>query len=162
MTYDDDLLLFDDGRNSLNQTPPGDDRTYSAPRKYHIDTQAMTATEVWNYPMNEAVYSPFCSSVYEDSPLNYLVDYSMIADILGLDAKGDKIFHYRFTPLGGCDPAWNAIPIHLENLLFTGPDPLTAPGGWHITSVFHNRNRILRSDFLPWAARLTTSNIRIP
>lgn len=126
-TADDKLLLFDDGRGSLFQTPPGDDRTYSAPRKYQLDLTTKVATEEWNYPNGQTLYSPFCSSVYEDSPLNYLVDYSIISnlgpiymELLGLDASGAKIFDYRYLT-SGCDDAWNAIPIHLENLQFTAP-----------------------------------------
>lgn len=132
-THDDDLLLFDDGENSIFQSPAGDGRTYSAPRKYHIDLQSMTATEVWNYPSNEALKSGFCSSVYEDAPSNYLVDYTLTGDLLGLDAMGNKAFHYRYN--GNCGVIWNAIPIHLENLIFTGLDQLAAPGGWRISSI---------------------------
>ncbi len=142
ITYDDDLLLFDDGKNSLNQTPPGDNRTYdSVPRKYYIDSQTFTATEVWNYP-NENFDSPFCSSVYEDAPSNYLIDYAIPGHILGLDAAGNTIFHYSYSP-SGCDPAWNAIPIHLENLFFPGPDPSTDPRGWHVGSVFRQGSKVV-------------------
>src|SRR5262249_51818115 len=60
ITYDDNLLLFDNGLSSQNHTPPGADRTYSAPRKYHIDTLAKTATEIWNYPNGQSLYSRIC------------------------------------------------------------------------------------------------------
>jgi arylsulfate sulfotransferase len=56
-TADDKLLLFDDGRGSLFQTPPGDERTYSAPRKYQIDLTTKVATEEWNYPNGQTLYS---------------------------------------------------------------------------------------------------------
>ena len=134
ITKDDELLLFDNGRNSTNHTPPGDNRTYSAPRKYHINTQAKVATELWNYPNNQGLDSDICSSVYEDSPLNYLVDYAHIinisppalfAEILGLDASGNKIFDYRYTT-SGCTTAYNSAPIHLENVMFTVMTPPTA------------------------------------
>jgi arylsulfate sulfotransferase len=140
-TADDNLLLFDNGFPSLNQSPAGDNRIYSAPRKYQIDPQTMVATEVWNYPNGETVSSPFCSSVYEDSPLNYLVDYAIagpttarFARILGLNADGTKIFDYRYST-SNCDTAWNAIPVHLENMHFTGPDPADGPAGWQIASI---------------------------
>ena len=64
------LLLFDDGYQSLYQVPTGISRTYSAPREYEIDTGPGVATEVWNYPNGESIYSPICSSVYQDSPGN--------------------------------------------------------------------------------------------
>jgi arylsulfotransferase ASST len=127
ITADDNLLLFDNGKSSLNHSPTGADRTYAAPRKYQINTQSRVATELWNFPNNQSLYSPFCSSVYEDSPLNYLVDYAIIqnitppavfAEILGLDASGNKIFDYRY-PTMNCSTAYNSIPIHFEQMLFT-------------------------------------------
>ena len=142
IAYDDNLLLFDDGKNSLNHTPAGDTRTYSAARKYQIDTQAMVATEVWNYVNNPSLYSPFCSSIYEDSPLNYLIDYAIIQnlpggpfmELMGLDATGTKIFDYQY-PTTGCQIAWNAIPIHLEALrLVVQPAPTPTPGPLPLTN----------------------------
>jgi hypothetical protein len=118
---DDQLLLFDDGTGSNFQQPPGETRTYSAPRKYQIDLNAFEATETWHYYPDPSVYSPFCSSVYEDATDNYLIDYSQAgpytyADILGLDASGDVAFNYQYELLGFCATAWNAIQIHWENL----------------------------------------------
>jgi hypothetical protein len=118
----------------VNHTPTGADRTYSAPRKYQIDLRSNTATELWNYSNNQALYSVFCSSVYEDSPLNYLVDYAympniappnLFAEILGLDALGNKVFDYRY-PTSNCATAYNSIPVHWEQLLFTTIVPPTA------------------------------------
>ncbi len=45
----DNLLLFDDGAPSNYQVPPGETRTYSATRKYTIDTTSKTATEIYHY-----------------------------------------------------------------------------------------------------------------
>ncbi len=52
--------------------------------------------------MNESIHSPFCGSVYEDAPLNYLIDYAFVngglpnvptfAQLLGLDAARRKDF----------------------------------------------------------------------
>jgi arylsulfate sulfotransferase len=141
ITKDDNLLLFDNGQNSQHHTPPGVQRTYSAPRKYQIDTQNRIATEVWNYPNGQSILSAFCSSVYEDDPLNYLVDYawygptgSARAEILGLSATGAKVFDYAYTTTN-CAVAWNSIPVHLEHLVFTGPNPVNNPSGWRIASV---------------------------
>ena len=133
ITRDDNLLLFDDGRASLFQSPPGPDRTYSAPRKYHINTQSMTAAEVWSYPHSQAYYSEFCSSAYEDSRSDYLIDYADLtnivpgqsfAELVGVDNGGTAVFDYRY--LIGCASIWNAIPIHLEAARFTSVQPVRA------------------------------------
>jgi hypothetical protein len=72
ITYDNNLLLFDNGLNSLFQMPPGMLGSFSSPRKYRLDLAARTATEVWNYERDQGVTSPICGSVYEDAPNNYL------------------------------------------------------------------------------------------
>jgi arylsulfate sulfotransferase len=117
----DQLLLFDDGAGSNFQQPPGETRTYSAPRKYQIDLNAFEATETWHYYPDPSVYSPFCSSVYEDAPDNYLVDYRLggpfiYTGIVGLDASGNVAFNYQYDELNFCGTAWNAIQIHWEDL----------------------------------------------
>jgi hypothetical protein len=117
----DQLLLFDDGAGSNYQQPPGETRTYSAPRKYQIDLSAFQATETWHYYPDPSVYSPFCSSVYEDAPNNYLIDYTLggpyvYTGIVGLDALGNVAFNYQYDELNFCGTAWNAIQIHWENL----------------------------------------------
>ena len=117
------LLLFDDGANSQNQTPAGDNRDYSAARKYRISAKKKLAVEKWTYIADPSIYSPFCSSVYEDRRKNYLLDYSLAGplistDILGLTAKGDVAFHYSYPVVQFCGVAWNAIPVHLEKLSF--------------------------------------------
>jgi hypothetical protein len=127
-TSDDALLLFDNGKNSSNHTPAGTDRGYSSPRKFRLDLQARTATEVWNYPVGQTLNSQFCSSIYEDSPANYLIDYAIIsslgpqtlAEIIGLTPTGNKVFDYRYSTTS-CKTSWNSVPVHWENLLFTGP-----------------------------------------
>ena len=106
ITYDQNLLVFDNGQKSIFTIPPGEQRDYASPRKYSLDLAAKVATEVWNFPMNESIHCPFCSSVYEDAPLNYLIDYAfvngglpgvpMFAELLGLDAAGETIFYYRY------------------------------------------------------------------
>ncbi len=136
VTYDQNLLLFDNGLRSLfplNQ-PPGEGRTFSSPRKYSLDLVGKVATEVWNFPMNQSVYSPICSSCYEDAPLNYLIDYAsvgvfppppggVLAQLLGLDAAGEKIFYYQYHKNGPCITAYNSIPVHLENTKFPAVGP---------------------------------------
>jgi hypothetical protein len=117
----DQLLLFDDGTGSNFQQPPGETRDYSAPRRYSIDLNAFEATEIWHYYPDPSVYSPFCSSVYEDSPDNYLIDYTLggpyiYTGIVGLDAVGNVAFNYQYNELDFCGTAWNAIQIHWENV----------------------------------------------
>ena len=46
-----------------------------------LDLNAKMATEVWNHEMGQAINSPICSSVYEDAPLNYLIDYSIVGGL---------------------------------------------------------------------------------
>jgi hypothetical protein len=130
ITYDQGLLLFDNGSSSTYQNPRGVNRTYASPRKYRLDLNAMTATEVWNYDKNQSVLSPFCGSAYEDAPLNYVVDYALVglqgtnafARLLGLDANSKEIFHYQY-PTHLCDTAYNTVPLHLENTAFPAVGP---------------------------------------
>ncbi len=120
-SFDDNLLLMDNGRNGQFQTPMGINRDYSSPRKYALNLPDMLATEVWNYPQGESIYSQFCSSIYEDAPLNYLIDYAFITEgdlpttarLVGLDAAGDQVFDYEY-PTGGCNTAYNSVPLHAE------------------------------------------------
>jgi arylsulfate sulfotransferase len=133
ITFDQSLLLFDNGQMSQFQNPPGAQRDYASPRKYTVDLVANVATEVWNYPANQNIHCPFCSSIYEDQPFNYLVDYALVngggppnvptfAQLLGLDAAGERIFYYQY-PTVGCNTAYNSIPIHLENSKFPAVGP---------------------------------------
>lgn len=119
VTRDDHLLLFDNGQRSRHNGPPyGPNRSYSAPRKYALDLEAKTATEVWNYPNGESVFAAFRSSAYEDAALNYLVNYDVGQQrVLGLSASGEKVFDYRFPGFG-----YRSIPVHWENLSFPATD----------------------------------------
>ncbi len=120
----DRLLLFDDGYGSVYHMPAGKTRTYSAPRKYVIDQAAGTADEVWNYLATPSIFSPIVSSVYEDAPANYLVDYGvagpyLYAELIGLAPSNVKAFDFKFTELDdGGGTAWNSVPLHMENLVF--------------------------------------------
>ena len=115
ITKDDDLLLFDNGQGSQNHIPQGYTRSYSAPRKYHLDLVNKIATEVWNYPNGMSVRSSFRSGVFEDAALNYLVHYDQLSTlrILGLSASGEKVFDYQFPGAG-----FRSMPVHWEKLVF--------------------------------------------
>jgi arylsulfate sulfotransferase len=135
ITFDQGLMVFDNGQESIHHNPPGAHRDFASPRKYSLDRVGKVATEVWNYPMNESIHCPFCSSIYEDAPYNYLIDYSIVnggipnvpvfAELLGLNAAGETIFFYRY-PATNCGKIYRALPIHLENTKFptVGPQAL--------------------------------------
>lgn len=132
ITYDQGLLLFDNGTNSGVETPPpGVLREYASPRKYQLDLEAMTATEVWNYELGQSILSPYCGSIYEDAPLNYVIDYALVggldanpahAQLLGLNAAGEQVFYYEYTTVF-CDTAYNTTPLHLESTSFPAVGP---------------------------------------
>lgn len=121
ITRSDRLLLLDNGYRSSNQTPPGNSRQYAVPRKYVLNLVQRTAPQIWSY--DRSTNSPLCSSVYEDAPNNYLVDYATIggfhggAEIVGLEANGQAVFDYKYSTRY-CDQMFNALPIHLEGLIF--------------------------------------------
>lgn len=134
ITYDSDLMVFDNGFQSTYHTPPGENRNYASPRRYHLDLISRTATELWNYEMNQSILDPICSSIYEDNPFNYIITYSFVngfnaptnyAQLLGLDSAGNKVFYYQY-PETGCNEVFNTVPLHLESTAFPslGPAPL--------------------------------------
>jgi arylsulfate sulfotransferase len=136
ITFDQSLMVFDNGQMSQFQNPPGAQRDYASPRKYTLDLARNLATEVWNYPANQNIHCPFCSSIYEDAPFNYLIDYAFVngggpptvptfAQLVGLDAAGARIFYYQYRTQG-CNTAYNSFPIHLESTKFptVGPQAL--------------------------------------
>jgi len=131
ISYDQNLLIIDNGQSSVFQVPKGDQRDYASPRKYRLDLVAKTATEVWNYPVNESVHCPYCSSIYEDAPFNYLIDYAFVngglggpvfAQVLGLNAAGEKIFYYQY-PAINCGKIYRSVPVHLESTKFPAVGP---------------------------------------
>jgi arylsulfate sulfotransferase len=132
ITYDQGLMVFDNGFNSSVQRPPGQLRTYSSPRKYKLDLNSRVATEVWNFEMGQSIFSPICGSCYEDAPLNYLIDYAFVngsfstgngnAQLLGLDSDGEEAFYYQY-PTHFCDQFYNSIPLHLESAKFPAVGP---------------------------------------
>ena len=95
--------------------------------------------------MNQSIYCPFCGSVYEDAPNNYLIDYAIVngglpgrptfAQLLGVDSNGETIFSYRY-PAINCGTIYRALPIHLENTKFptVGPQPLNLSTRGNVSS----------------------------
>ena len=124
ITADNQLLLFDNGKESLVQSPVGATRYYSAPRKYQLDLLNMTATETWHFEHSPAIWSPICSSIYQDGS-GYLIDYAsenfwgtgpLYVRIMAIDSAKNIAFEYRYP--GNWGTSWNTSPIHLENLVF--------------------------------------------
>src|SRR5262249_28775284 len=134
VTYDQNILIFDNGQNSWFHVPKGEERGYSSPRKYKLDLNTKTATEVWDFEFGQSLWCPVCGSIYEDAPRNYFVDYTFLlggqteplVQLIGLDAADQAIFRYKYSSLPFCQVAFNAIPIHLENTKFptVGPQAL--------------------------------------
>jgi len=115
-----ELLLFNNGKNSLNQpagAPAGEDRTFSAVSRYRIDDALRTAEQIFSYDAGQSILSMFCSSVYEAQPGHYFVTYSMAngtaSKLVGLLPSGAKAFDLEF-PTTFCSTGWNARPIELE------------------------------------------------
>ena len=136
ITNDDNLLLLDNGTPSAFQSPAGVGRNNSAPRRYALDLQANTATEVWNYTRDFNTKVVKCASAYEDAPLNYLIDYvgvrrfqQTVDELVGLNASGQIIFDYCYSATDTCSTDFNAMPVHLENLVFptSSPSPSATP-----------------------------------
>ncbi len=145
ISYDQNLLIFDNGQSSVFHVPRGVQRGYASPRKYEVDSNAKIATEVWNFEMGQSIVCPFCGSVYEDAPLNYLIDYAFeypngqnaFAQLVGLNAGGATIFSYRY-PTISCTTAYRAFPVHLENTKF----PTVGPQALNLST----RGRVLTGD----------------
>ena len=132
------LLLFDNdligtGKDgTFNPAPP-----YSAPRMYSINERTGTAKETWQFLRAQPLWSPICSSIYQDGS-SFLVDYSaqgssdfgsqlgnnigLGPEVMGLDEKKNVAFDFYYP--GTVRNGWNADPIHLENLQFTASTPV--------------------------------------
>ena len=144
VTFDQNILVFDNGQNSTFEEPPGTQRTYSSPRKYELDLNAKTATEVWNFDLGQSLWCPYCGSVYEDAPFNYLIDFTFVDGVtnnslsqwIGLNSAGEMVFRYQYQSQPGCTVAFNAFPIHLENtkLPAVGPRVLNLSTRGSVTS----------------------------
>jgi hypothetical protein len=103
---------------------PGDlpiDTLKSSVVAYSIDDGARTATQVFRFDHEPALYSAFCSSAYEMPDGSFLVDYAVAngdeAVLVGLDSHFATAFELSF-PTQGCNTAWNAEPIAFENQSF--------------------------------------------
>jgi hypothetical protein len=138
ITSSNQLLLFDNNLfgfpndGALNPNPP-----ISAPRIYSINEKKGFATETWQFLREQPLWSPICSSIYQDGS-SFLVDYAAQGssdfgapvgngigvgpEIMGLDANKNVAFDYYY--LGSVKHGWIADPIHLENLQFSASAPI--------------------------------------
>jgi arylsulfate sulfotransferase len=132
VTFDENIMVFDNGQNSTFEEPPGAQRSYSSPRKYKLDLNAKTATEIWNFDVGQSLWCPYCGSVYEDAPFNYLINFTFIdgvrdpgslAQWIGLNSASNMAFRYQYHSAPGCTVSFNAIPLHLENTKFPAVGP---------------------------------------
>lgn len=121
ITPNGQLMLFDNGTPSFSQSPAGNGRDHAVPRRYKIDPQKMTATETWRFEHSPAVFSPICSSIYQDGR-SFLIDYAsenwgQDLRFVGLDRQGRTAFEFKLNGLAW-DSGWNAKPIHLERTIY--------------------------------------------
>lgn len=118
------VMLFNDGEGSLNQPADnGISRTYSEVNAYSIDTNTLTAQQVWNFDANQSIFTNFCGSIY-DVGNSYLIDFAnegannnLSMRLIGLDSNHNVAFDFRYAQSGTCNTAWNAIPISFDNML---------------------------------------------
>ncbi len=124
ITSDGLLMLFNDGYPSVNMPagePAGAARPYAAVSAYAIDPVTMTAEEVWRFDDGQSIDSTICSSAYEGRDRSVLVDFAFAdagtsARLLGLDASHQVVFDFEYANHGGCNTAWNAVPVGLDQL----------------------------------------------
>lgn len=124
------LMLFNNGLYGYNTSPAGQLRSYSTASTYTIDSDAMTATMVWNYDHGQDIFSPITSSVYQDNGKSILLDYSSIgplppfpgpqqvARVIGLTNMSTTKVAFDYSYVGGYPMGWNAFPVHLESVTF--------------------------------------------
>jgi len=58
ITFAQNILVLDNGQQSVFSGASRRSRDYASPRKYSLDLIGKTATEVWNFPMNQSVHCP--------------------------------------------------------------------------------------------------------
>jgi hypothetical protein len=153
LLFDNDLASFSGSGGTLNPSPP-----YSAPRRYSINENSGTATETWQFLRSQPLYSPICSSVYQDGR-SYLIDYAsqgmpdwgnalgngygLGPEIMGIDSNKNVAFDFYYP--SHFTTAWNSDPIHLENLQFAAGAPLLTSAA--ILSPLAPSDTGLTSDF---------------
>lgn len=127
MTKEGKLLLFNNGRKSINNpasTPTGIDLASSQTAIFDIDSQNKKGQMIWNF--DDGIYSDICSSIYEDKATaqgDYLINYAAADNrtrvvIQGLNKDKQKLFEFTYPSPTPCATSWNAIQIPLENIIY--------------------------------------------
>jgi hypothetical protein len=119
------VMVMNDGFGSVAEPagePAGETRTYSAVSAYSIDLATRSATEAWHFDYGKTLRSNFCGSAYQAWDQSVLVDFAgvdnlTLARLIGLDAQQNVVFDFQYATTN-CNTAWNAVPVHLENLRF--------------------------------------------
>jgi len=119
------LLLFNNGNGNINLPYVGDSRTYSGASLYEINEQQMTATEIWSFYDNQAIYSPICGSVYKTGAGEYLIDFATasggtLSRIMIVDANQNVNFDMtipkRALDASSCSTVYRVKEINLDSL----------------------------------------------
>ena len=118
-----ELLLFNNGLGSLTQpegAAPGVTRDFSTPSRYRIDESAGTAIETWSYAPDPAIFSDFCSSVYEGAANHHLITYSFAdagtrTKLRAIDSAGKVAFDYDYASTG-CAVAFNSKTVDFSDM----------------------------------------------
>ena len=154
--HNGNLLLFDDGFQSLVQVPAGNSRTYSAVREYQINVSAMTATQgpVY-YSPNPAIFNPICGSVY-DVNNTFLVDFPTAGATSSLTAPanailqglgnnaGNVVFSLQYSQPSYCSIGWNSYPLPSNVFTFGGAAtiPVNLAAVFNIHGIFNNGSAV--------------------
>ncbi|MGC1454877.1 MAG: aryl-sulfate sulfotransferase [Nitrospirota bacterium] len=118
------LLLFNNGYGNPNLPSVGDSRTYSGASLYEINESQMTATEIWSFYDNQAIFSPICGSAYKTESGEYLIEFATAAletmsRIMIVDANQNVNFDMVIPRRGSensCATVYNVKEIKLESL----------------------------------------------
>ncbi len=116
----DYLTFFNNGMQSFNHNPAGDNLTSSQPGKYKLKLDDKEAELVWGY--DDGKYGQFCSSIYQDGDDDYLINYAhdntlndSDAYILGVNKNQDVLFEFRL-PRGNSQCATSHNVTFIDDL----------------------------------------------
>jgi hypothetical protein len=121
ITTDGQLMLFDNEYASMVQSPAGDSRSVSQPKKVPPKFGCTHRNRNLGCSLTtRRLSSPICSSIYQ-SGASYLIDYASEnwgnVRVLGIDNNDNIAFEFLFAG-ANWDRGWNALPIRIENLFY--------------------------------------------
>jgi hypothetical protein len=103
MLDNSNVLLYDNG---LRHSPPE-----SRAVEYELDTDAMTATQVWEFRHTPAIYTPFVGSVQRLANGNTVVGFGGAARVTEVDPAGNVIWEGELTIEGSPTPFYRGRRI---------------------------------------------------